>query len=188
MFRDASGREWPLERYHDYLHLLSRVGLNPRLRTLADSTDVVQQTLLRAHERIAQFRGSEEAELLAWLRAILVRQLADLARRAGQPDWERRRSLEAGLEQSSARLVSWLADEQPSPSEHVQRREQLLRLTEALARLPRDQRTALELHHLEGLTVMEVGRRMTRSAGSVAGLLHRGLKSLRAYMGESEGP
>jgi RNA polymerase sigma-70 factor (ECF subfamily) len=183
---DASGRDWPLEHYRDYLRLLSRVGFNARLRALADSSDVVQQTLLRAHERIDQFRGANEAEFLAWLRAILARQLADLARRAGQPHWEKKQSLEAALEQSSGRLASWLADEQPSPGEQVQRREELLRLAEALARLPEDQRTALELHHLEGYSVAEVGRRMDRSAGSVAGLLHRGLKALRARLGVSE--
>ena len=88
-------------------------------------------------ERIGQFRGTSEAELLAWLRAILARQLADLGRRAGQVQWQKRQSLEAALEQSSARLASWLADGRPSPGEQVQRQEQLLRLAEALARLPR---------------------------------------------------
>jgi RNA polymerase sigma-70 factor (ECF subfamily) len=169
------------------LHLLSRVGLDARLRALADSSDVVQQTLLRAHERIGQFRGAGESEFLAWLRAILARQLADLARRAGQVHWKKQ-SLEAALEQSSARLASWLADDQPSPGMQVQHREELVRLAEALARLPEDQRTAVELHHLQGHSVPEVGRRMGRSAGSVAGLLHRGLKALRAHMGESERP
>ena len=84
MSRDASDRDWPLEHYRDYLHLLSRVGLDARLRALADSSDIVQQTLLRAHERIGQFRGTSEAEFLAWLRAILARKLADLVRLAGQ--------------------------------------------------------------------------------------------------------
>src|SRR5215469_1492856 len=186
MPQDVPARDWHPERYRDYLHLLSRVGLDARLRAVADSSDVVQQTLLRAHERIGQFRGGSEAELLAWLRAILARQLADLARRAGQVHGEKKRSLEAALEQSSARLASWLADEQPSPGEQVQHQEQLLRLAEALARLPQDQRTAVELHHLEGYSVPEVGRRMHRSAGSVAGLLHRGLKALRAHLGDSE--
>ena len=188
MARDASGRDWPLEGYRDYLHLLSRAGLDGRLRALAESSDIVQQTLMRAHERIGQFRGADEAEFLAWLRAILARQLVDLARRAGQSRWQKRRSLEAALERSSARLTSWLADGQPTPGEQAQHREQLLRLAEALARLPEDPRTALELHHLGGLSVVEVGRRMGRSAGSVAGLLHRGLKALRAHLGESPGP
>jgi RNA polymerase sigma-70 factor (ECF subfamily) len=165
MPREACARDWHPERYRDHLHLLPRVGLDARLRALADSSDVVQQTLLRAHERIGQFRGASEAELLAWLRAILARQLADLARRAGPVHWEEQQSLEAALERSSARLASWLAGEQPSPGEQFRRREQLRCLAEALARLPQDQRTAVELHHLEGYSVPEVGRRMGRSAG-----------------------
>jgi RNA polymerase sigma-70 factor (ECF subfamily) len=183
---DVPDQDWHPERYRDYLDLLSRVGLDARLRALADSSDVVQKTLLRAHERIGQFRGTSEAEFLAWLRAILARQLADLARRAGRVHWEKKQSLEAALEQSSARLASWLADEQPSPGEQAQRGELLLHLAEALARLPQDQRMAVELHHLEGYSVPEDGRRMDRSAGSVAGLLHRGLKALRAHLGDSE--
>jgi RNA polymerase sigma-70 factor (ECF subfamily) len=186
MSRDASDRNWPLERYRDYLHLLSR-GLDPRLRALADPSDVVQQTLLRAHERIGQFRGTCEAELLAWLRAILSREMADIARRAGQVHWARRQSLAEAVEQSSARLAVWLADANPSPSDQAQRREQLLHLTEGLARLPQDQRTVIELHHLEGYSVPEIGRRMGRSTGSVAGLLHRGLKALRTHLREPEG-
>jgi RNA polymerase sigma-70 factor (ECF subfamily) len=186
MPRDASDRDWPLELYRDYLHLLARFGLGPRLRALADPSDVVQQTLLRAHERIDQFRGAGEAELLAWLRVILARQLTDFARRAGQAQWVRRRSLEAALDRSSAQLASWLADEQPSPGQEAQRQEQLVRLAGALARLPEDQRTALELHHVEGYSVTEVARQMGRSTGSIAGLLHRGLKALRAHLVESE--
>jgi RNA polymerase sigma-70 factor (ECF subfamily) len=174
MSREASDRNWPLEGDRDYLHLLSRVGLDARLRALVDSSDVVQQTLLRAHERIGQFRGACESELLAWLRAILARQMADLARRAGQPHRVWRQSLEAALEQSSARLASWLADEQPSPGEQAQRREQLLHLTEALARLPEDQRTAVELHHLEGYC------RFSRDGSSLATL---GLNAIKLWDG-----
>jgi hypothetical protein len=82
---ESCDRDWPLEHYRDYLHLLSPIGLGARLRALDDSSDVVQQTLMKAQERIGQFRGTGEAEFLAWLRAILARQLADLARRSGQP-------------------------------------------------------------------------------------------------------
>src|SRR4051794_17537175 len=136
MPRDISAGDWPLEHYRDYLHLLSRVAVDGRLRALADSSDVVQQTLLRAQERIGQFRGTSEAELLAWLRAILARQLADLGRRAGQVEWQKRQSLEVALEQSSARLASWLADGRPSPGEQVQRRGQRPRPAQGPCRPP----------------------------------------------------
>ena len=174
------------ERYRDYLRLLSRVGLDPRLRAPADSSDVVQQTLLRAHERIGQFQGTSEGQFLAWLRAILARRLADLARRAGQPQWEKRQSLEAALEQSSARLISWLADGQHPPGEQAQHREQLLHMAEALARLPEDQRTAVELHHLEGRTLADTAEVLGRSRSAVASLVFRGLNNLRRMLDEKD--
>jgi DNA-directed RNA polymerase specialized sigma24 family protein len=42
------------------------------------------------------------------------------------------------------------------------------------------------LHHLQGLTVPEVSRRMNKTVASVTGLLYRGGKALRQRMGKSE--
>ena len=65
----------------------------------------MQQTLLKAHENLEGFRGKTDAELQAWLRAILAQQLAMIARKRGRRT-VRTHSLEAALEQSSARLES----------------------------------------------------------------------------------
>ena len=176
MVHETAGPCRPLEHFREYLLLLARLQIAPRLRGLLDPSDLVQQTLLKAHERRDQFRGQTDAEKAAWLRAILANQLRDTLRRHGrQPE----RSLEAALEQSSLRVEAWLAAEDESPSRQAQEGERLLGLAEAMAGLPDDQRLALELHHLEGLSVAAVARRMGRTTAAVAGLLHRGLKSLR---------
>jgi RNA polymerase sigma-70 factor, ECF subfamily len=169
----------PLETYRDYLLLLARIQLNAGLQAKLDPSDVVQQTLLKAHQNWGQFRGSSEAELAAWLRAILARHLANVARKFDPWLGGRERSLEAALERSSARLESWLAAEDTSASEKCERQEQLLRMAEGLAGLPDDQRIALELRHLRGLAVAAVGREMGRSNAAVGSLLYRGLKTLR---------
>ena len=67
-------------------------------------------------------------------------------------------------------------------SQEAVTREELSRLTEALARLPADQRTALDLHHLRGYSVPEVAARMGRTTAAVAGLLRRGLQGLRRLL------
>ena len=46
-----------------------------------DPSDVVQETLLKAHQGLDQFRGDTDAEMAAWLRAILTNTLADWLRR-----------------------------------------------------------------------------------------------------------
>jgi hypothetical protein len=74
-----------------------------------------QQTLLKAHENFAGFRGRTDAELRGWLRAILAQQLALIARKRGRRP-VRVHSLESALEQSSARLESLLASQESSPS------------------------------------------------------------------------
>jgi RNA polymerase sigma-70 factor (ECF subfamily) len=180
--------EQTLERYRDYLHLLARLHLNPLLQSQLDPSDLVQQTLLQAHQHRDQLRGQSEPELAAWLRTILANNLAGALRRSRrqQRDVALERSLEAELASSSSRLEAWLADAQSSPSEKAMRHEQLRRLAEALAQLPEEQRLAVELHHLKGRTVPEVAREMQRSRESVAGLLFRAMKRLRQLLASLE--
>jgi RNA polymerase sigma-70 factor (ECF subfamily) len=179
----AEGPPRPLEQYRDYLRLLARLQLDPRLRSQLDPSDLVQQTLLQAHQKFHQFRGRTDAELQAWLRAILANQLALAARQLG-PGRDRTRSLEAELEQSSAKLEALLASGQPDPSQAAMRAERLIGLAAALAQLPEDQRTAVELRYLRGLSVPDVAAQMKRSTVSVTGLLYRGTKALRELMSE----
>jgi RNA polymerase sigma-70 factor (ECF subfamily) len=185
----AQADDWSWERYRDYLGLLARLQLDPRLRGKLDPSDVVQQTLLLAHAHREQFRGQGEAERAAWLRQILANTLAGAVRHfaAGKRDLARERSLEEALGACSLRLEALLGAQQPSPGEEALRHEQLLRLAEALARLPQDQRQAVELHHLQGLAVAEVGRQLGRSKASIMGLLFRGLQGLRLLLGEDTG-
>lgn len=180
---DPAGK-WCPEHYREYLRLLARLQLHPRLRSRLDSSDLVQETLLRAHERRDQFRGQTAAEFAAWLRTILVHILADALRRLDREHRQNLPALDASLSESAARLESWLADGQVSPSDHAERHEQTLWLAQVVAQLPEDQRTAIELHHLQGLTVPIVAGIMDRTTAAVAGLLRRGLKTLRGSLGD----
>lgn len=174
-----------MEHFREYLRLLARLHLDPRLRGQLDPSDVVQQTLLTAVAKGGQFRGTTEAERAAWLRTILAHHLAYAMRRFGRRGGERVRSLEAGFDRSSARLAAFLMADQSSPSEGAIRAEEAVLLADALARLPDDQREALELRHFQGLSVSEVGARMGRTVPAVAGLLHRGSKALRSHMAQA---
>jgi RNA polymerase sigma-70 factor (ECF subfamily) len=184
MADDAQGPEWSAIPYRDYLRLLARLQLPAALRGILDPSDVVQETLLRAHEKRSQFRGRTEAEWAAWLRRILVNHLAEAFRKhgpaaaSGVPVWR----LEKALEQSSARLEAWLVAESSSPGEKAIRHEELLRLSQALVQLPPSQRTALELKHLQECSLETISRQMGVSKSAVGGLLRRGMKKLRELM------
>src|SRR6516164_3236494 len=95
-----------LDRFREYLVLLARVQMDARLRARLNLSDIVQQTLLEAYRQRDQFRGRGDAELAAWLRQMLVHNVADAWRALGRArrDVALERSLEASLQQSSVRL------------------------------------------------------------------------------------
>jgi RNA polymerase sigma-70 factor (ECF subfamily) len=187
MAEEGEGGARPLEQYREYLHLLARLQMDPRLRGKVEPSDVVQEALLKAHRARDQFRRGGDAETAAWLRRILANTLTDAMRRfaAEARDLNREYSLEQSLEESSARLEQWLAADLSSPSEAAIRQEELFRLAEALGRLPPDQRTALELMHFQGCSVNDISKRMGRSPTAVGGLLRRGMRKLRELLGEA---
>src|SRR5689334_15445248 len=83
MAQDPGGRQWPLESYRPYLLLLARLQLGARLRGKVDPSDLVHETILKAHKGRDQFRGHTHAEMRAWLRRILANTLADWADKFG---------------------------------------------------------------------------------------------------------
>jgi RNA polymerase sigma-70 factor (ECF subfamily) len=179
-----------LDRFRDYLRLLARVQLDPRLQAKIDPSDVVQQTLLEAYEKRGQFQGGSEGELAAWLRQMLAHNLADALRAFGQQkrDVRREQSLEEALHASSVRLERFLADARSTPGEHAERQERAIRLASALAGLPEGQRDAIVLQYWHGLTLAQIAQRLKRTPAAVAGLLKRGLKQLRVLLQEGEDP
>jgi RNA polymerase sigma-70 factor (ECF subfamily) len=170
-----------LEPFRPHLRILARILLDPRLRAKLDASDVVQQALMDAHKNRPQFHGSTEAEMAAWLRQILVHDLADAVRALGRA--KRDAALEVAIHDSSCRLDAWVAASQSSPSRRAGREEEAVRLAEAMARLPEDQRTAVELHHLQEHSLKETAERMGKTQGSVASLINRGVKGLRQTLG-----
>jgi RNA polymerase sigma-70 factor (ECF subfamily) len=170
-----------LERFRKYLGLLAEVHLDRRLRGKIDASDVVQQTMLRAYGAWPKLRGHQTEVVAAWLRRILATTLADAVKH-----YERdkrnvglERSLEADLDRSASGFAAWLAADHTSPSGRAERNEELLRMVEALTRLPDDMREVIVLKHCQGLALKEIGERMGRSVPAVASLLRRGLAALR---------
>ena len=143
----AENLERVIERHRQYLVVLADRQFDSRLRGKLDASDVVQQTLLEAHQNHDQFRGTHEAELVAWLRKILAHNLLDAVRglRREKRDVAREQSIEAAIEQSSVRAEGWLAVEQSRPSQKLVRQEEALQLADTMSALPDTQREALIL-------------------------------------------
>ncbi len=174
-----------LEGYRNYLQLLASAALPAALRAKAGPSDIVQETLVKAHRAFGQFRGRTEPELLAWLRKTLARTLANLHRRYARNDGReiaRERSLDQILDQSSQAIGALLAAGDSSPSERAQARERSVLLAEALAALDADAREVIVLRNLQELGWHEVARRMGRSPDAARMLWGRALLRLGAVI------
>jgi RNA polymerase sigma-70 factor (ECF subfamily) len=178
--------DWPWERFRALVRVQTRrMELDPRFRLRFSDSDLVQETLMRAHRRRDQFRGGSEGEAVAWLYVILRRVVADKLAEAHaiKQDIDREQALQA-LDDSSARLEALLADRGPSPSEAAERNEQVARLGEAIERLAEDQRDAFIRRHLIGMPVVAVAAEMGCSESAVGGLLYRANCKLRELLKE----
>jgi len=169
-----------LGMFRGYLKLLARLQLRTRPE-LGEPSDLAQEVVLRAFRAFYQFRGTTEAELVAWLRKILSRCLADTYRRERLPQ-QRQAQTAAQLDRSSHNLLAQLVGPAESPSESMLRREAAVLLAEALERLPPDYREAIILRQVEGLPSEQVAERMGRSTASVRKLWARGLIELRKLL------
>lgn len=175
-----------LARFRPYLQFLARLTWNRSLQSKVDPSDIVQQTMLRAHEQSAQFKGNNDAELAAWLRQILVNVFLQEQRYYFQArrDVDLERSLHAQLADSSQQLCR-LADGIASPESAAVFHERMLAVSSAVEGLPAQQRDAIILHYWQGLSIREVAVQLDKSPTAIGGLIHRGLKGLRAALADS---
>jgi RNA polymerase sigma-70 factor, ECF subfamily len=181
-----------LEQYRNYLIVLAATQIEKRLQPRVSPSDVVQETMLRAHKNFGQFRGTTEQELLAWLRQILVNNLARFVEQhmlAARRDVRREVSIErlgVALEQSTIQLAALVPAQGKSPSMAVQQREEAVVLADRLAQLPDDYREVLVLRNLQGLPFEDVAQRIGRSVGATRMLWLRAIEKLRTVYRQDE--
>ena len=127
---------------------------------------------------------------MAWLRQILISNLANEARRflgTRCRDVRLERELAIEVDVSSRLLERGLLARDTSPSLQATRREQAVLLADVLAKLPDDYREVIILRHLQGRTFPEVAAHMGRTSDAVKKLWARALARLRGLLGDGSG-
>ena len=184
--------------YRNYLRMVVRSGLGPRLRERVELSDVVQEALVEVIRQFPSFTGQNEAALVGWLRRLVGQKLADLGRyhgRAKRAGDGRALPLDAPRDAASpprlandaggGRLLDVLALSQTSPSEQASRRELIVLLADALADLPENEAEVLWRYHAENQSFETIGAHMGLGRKVVRGLWAKGLKRLKQTL---EGP
>jgi RNA polymerase sigma factor (sigma-70 family) len=173
---DVMAREDLAVRYRTLLTRWAHGRLPPAARSVLETSDLVQTTLMRAFARVDRFEPRHEGAFLAYLRQILLNQIRDESRR------RKRRPvsvepLPEGLEDRTT----------PSPLEAIIGAESLARYEEALARLTARQREAIILRLELGLRYREVAEAIDAPSVNAARLIvARALVRLAAALGDDD--
>ena len=157
----------------------SRIGLQ--------EDDILQETYIKACKEIGGLRINNIIGLTAWIKAIALNQIRDVARRqATSKRGGDRAKIEIDRERFGDQafgLAIELTDPGiGTPSTYVARREAIDAIRIALSQLPEDQHQAMQLYYFQLLTLNETALRMNRTSDSVRGLIQRAKKSLRDAM------
>jgi RNA polymerase sigma-70 factor (ECF subfamily) len=183
---DDAARQRLLALHRERLRRMVAVRMDRRLAARFDPSDVVQEALADADQRLDEYLLNRPMDFYPWLRNFAWERLVDLHRRHIQTQ---RRSVTreeppgAGWDEDSAvALVDRLITSDTSPSRRLIRSEQRERVQAALARLgPRD-REVLVLRHLEGLSTAEIATVLSLTPGAIMTRHTRALVRLRALL------
>jgi RNA polymerase sigma-70 factor, ECF subfamily len=137
-------------------------------------SDIAQETALRAFRSFSRFEGTTEAEWRAWLRRIFAHYRNQALRTARRQKRDLRDTV--SLNDVSEHAVATM---QKRPSQAMAHEETWRQTLAHIHALPEEQRTAIWLCHLKELPVAQVALSMHKTEAAVAGLLRRGLQTLR---------
>lgn len=185
---DGSAVEQLLGRHRQQLRQMVAVRMDPRLAARVDPSDVVQEALADASQRLPDYLRRRPLPFYPWLRHIAWQRLVDLHRQhiqAHKRTLNREQPLTMPIPDGSAmQLADRLAAGGTSPSGQMARRELRQRVRNALDRLrPRD-RELLVLMYLEQLSTAEISAVLGVSEKAVTMRHLRALDRLRALLTE----
>jgi len=137
------------------LRLVVASRLEGPLQKRVDASDVVQETLVVASQRVHEFLEDRQVSFRVWLRRTAIERLIDVRRRhlAKKRDVRRDRSIADASSMAVALLQS-----KSNSGDPTQLHERNAQVAEAIAQLPENDQEILLLRHIEGLTNVEMAQ------------------------------
>jgi RNA polymerase sigma-70 factor (ECF subfamily) len=165
--------------------------LGAALRRKVEVDDIFQEVSVEA-VRALPTTEFEHREPFSWLCQLAEQRIIDAHRRyfaAQKRDAGREVALGTpGGGSQHAAIIDMLVASMTSPTQAFSRKGREARLFEALATLPAEQRDALRLRYLEGLSSKEIAVRLNKSDGAIRVMLTRSLDKLQQILGPDDAP
>ena len=180
-----------LEKHRESLRRMVHTRMDQALNRRVDASDIVQDVLLEASQRLKDYLDDPRMPFGLWLRHIAQDRIIDLHRRhrlAARRSLDREQPLSPGAYQnnSSLDLAAQLRDREVTPAAATLRKELEGQFLAALDQMSDDDRDLLMMRHFEGLSNSDVAEILGLTP-SAAGMRHlRALRRLRQIIGEPE--
>ena len=188
---DAEARSELLELYRDRLRRMVAIRLDKRLAARVDPSDIVQEAMRDAFNRLPEYFAEPRISFYPWLRRIAWDRLMDMYRQ--HITAEKRSVLKEHLwapelnDESMAELAHSLAANSQNPRQRAMLDEMEARMMAALAQLKPNDREILILRYMEQLDVEEIASVLEISQTAVTSRHLRALQRLRISLGDESG-
>jgi RNA polymerase sigma-70 factor, ECF subfamily len=176
-----------LGEFREPLRRVVDLRLDPVLARRVDASDIVQDVLLEANQRLTEYLRNPIMPFHLWLRHMAQDRIIDTHRRhrlAQRRSIDREQALERPQwnDESSIQFAAQLVDSEQTPASAAIQQELQRRLTGALNELEEDDREIILMRHHEQLTNQDVAAMLglTEAAASMRYL--RALRKLRSIL------
>jgi len=180
-----------LDRHREALRRMIDLRMDRQVQRRVDASDIVQDVLVEANRRLAEYLKDPAMPFHLWLRHIAHDRLIDAHRRhrqAARRSIDRERPLAAArfLDQSSLDLAAQLADRELTPAAAATWAELQRRFQAALDTLEEEDQEVILMRHFEHLTNTEVAQALNLSAPAAGMRYLRAMRRLREKLDEKE--
>jgi RNA polymerase sigma-70 factor (ECF subfamily) len=175
-----------LDRHRDSLHRMVECRLNQGVARRVDASDIVQEALLTASRRLADYLQNPGIPFHAWLRQLARDRLADVYRRelADKRNIAREQPA-AATDRSSLNPLAQISDDELTPATTLLRKEFAQRFQQAVDQLDDDAREIVLTRHAEQLTNSQAAEVLGLSEPAAGMRYLRALRQLKSILGET---
>jgi len=184
---DAGAVDKLLAEFRAPLRRVIDLRLDPAVARRVDASDVVQDVLIEANQRLTDYLKSPAMPFHLWLRHLAQDRIIDTHRRhrlaqRRSVDREQAIARPAWADESSVSLVAQLIDADRTPTSEAIAHELQRRLAAAVEQLSDDDRDIVLMRHHEGLTNQEVAHALNLTEAAASMRYLRALRRLRAVL------
>lgn len=187
---DAEAGGAALERHRQALRRMVQMRLDRRVQQRVDVSDVVQDVIIEASQRLDDYLKNPAMPFHLWLRHMARDRIIDMHRRhrvsaKRSVDREQPLVVNAAGDRSTIEMVAQLCDAQMTPAAAATMRELAVRFEAAIEQLEEKDREVILMRHFEQLSNQEVAQALELSEPAASMRYLRAMRRLRQLIGET---